>query len=562
MSKKEKQAAPVKKENLRGIPKGDLLDRMNMWFEKNDKKVFYTFLFLSTLFSLLLFDAKVSDGGDDSSYIERAWSLLHEGKFPYYQGPGYPIFLSVFVKMFGLNMVALKFSSLLCQFGFVWFTYKTFVKRVPYTVLVALLSFISVNAYIQYYASQTFTETFFLFLQSVCFYVFFRILDSIEEGTGLLEEAKKNYLKWIVFGILFVALSISKSIAIIAIIPVFGYLLLKRHYKQAFFALAAFLVIRIIYNLITSSIYGPPDATQFEQILRKDLYKPELGHEDVSGLIDRFFKNFDLYMSLHIYRIMNPLYKRLYVAEDIVPSLAYLTSLILGIFTWISYKRNTYIFFVTFYTLMLCFGIFIGIQWLNMQDRLIIIAVPYIFMLFFFGFYMLAKRVAGLQFVFIAIAVIMLLVNLKYSLADKVIGEKKITALKKNLAGDVYYGYTPDWENFLKMSRYCADSLPADAQVISRKPAMSFIYGNGKKFVGQYIVTSMNADTVLMDWKKENVKYVILANLRMNPAKNNGRVINTIHRMLGPVYQAYPQKLKLVKSIGTTEKTELWEINY
>jgi hypothetical protein len=72
----------------------------------------------------------------------------------------------------------------------------------------------------------------------------------------------------------------------------------------------------------------------------------------------------------------------------------------------------------------------------------------------------------------------------------------------------------------------------------------------------------MNADTVLMDWKKENVKYVILANLRMNPAKNNGRVINTIHRMLGPVYQAYPQKLKLVKSIGTTEKTELWEINY
>src|ERR1043165_4339000 len=135
MSKKEKQAIPAKKEKPASRKAGgDLLDRLNSWFEKNDKKVFYSFLFLSTFFSMLLFDAKVSDGGDDSSYIERAWSLLHEGKFPYYQGPGYPIFLSLFVKFFGLNVIALKFSSVLCQFGFVWFTYKAFVKRIPYTV--------------------------------------------------------------------------------------------------------------------------------------------------------------------------------------------------------------------------------------------------------------------------------------------------------------------------------------------------------------------------------------------------------------------------------------------
>ena len=65
-----------------------------------------------------------------------------------------------------------------------------------------------------------------------------------------------------------------------------------------------------------------------------------------------------------------------------------------------------------------------------------------------------------------------------------------------------------------------------------------------------------------MDWKKENVKYVIMPNLRQNPKKNNGRIINTIQRMLGPVVQKYPEKLKLLKTEGTDEPAYLYEINY
>ncbi|MBL0330949.1 MAG: hypothetical protein IPP64_16440 [Bacteroidetes bacterium] len=132
MSKKEKHQSKTistsKGTAAQSRNKLELFDRLNNWFEKNDKKVFYSLLFFSTIFSFILFDAKVSDGGDDSSYIERAWSLLHENKFPYFQGPGYPIFLSIVVKLFGLNVIALKMSSVVCHFGFVWFTYKAFVK--------------------------------------------------------------------------------------------------------------------------------------------------------------------------------------------------------------------------------------------------------------------------------------------------------------------------------------------------------------------------------------------------------------------------------------------------
>ena len=560
MSKKEKQVvkasvlekSPASKMNERS----DLFDKINRWFEKHEKIIFYSLLFFSTVFSFLLFDAKVSDGGDDSSYIERAWSLLHEGKFPYYQGPGYPIFLSMIVKIFGLNVIALKMFSVVCQFGFVWFTYKAFVKRIPYTVLFALISFVSFNHFIQYYSGQTFTETFFLFLQSICFYIFFKIIDSIKEGQGLLDDLKENYLKWLLFGLMFVLLSVSKSVAIVAIVAVILYFVLNKNFKQVVFVLVSFFLIRLIYQYITTSLYGPSNSDQFEMILRKELYKKEAGYEDFGGMIDRFFNNFNTYMSLHIYRIMK-LRGEAYELISIIPQLAYISALIIGIFTFLSYKKNKFVFFTSVYLIVLCGGIFFGIQAANMQDRLIIIVIPYIFLLFFYGFYELVKKYSGLQIIFILFAGFMLLRTIGTS-----IQKENVKAFKKNLSGDIYYGYSPDWENFLKMSKYCADSLPDSVNVLSRKPSMSFLYGNGKKFVGQYMVTSMDADTVLMNWKKQNVQYVILGNLRMNPKKNNGRVINTIHRMIGPVYQKYPQKIRLVKTIGKLEKCELYEIRY
>src|ERR1051326_7240042 len=120
MAQKEKQKQQPK-QTAKQEPKKSLFARLESWFEKNDKKIFYALLLLSTLFSFLIFDAKVSDGGDDSSYIERAWNFVHEGKFPWFQGPGYPVALSVLVRFFGLNVIALKFFSLFCQIGFVFF---------------------------------------------------------------------------------------------------------------------------------------------------------------------------------------------------------------------------------------------------------------------------------------------------------------------------------------------------------------------------------------------------------------------------------------------------------
>ena len=54
--------------------------------------------------------------------------------------------------------------------------------------------------------------------------------------------------------------------------------------------------------------------------------------------------------------------------------------------------------------------------------------------------------------------------------------------LAKNLRGNLYYGFTPDWQNFLKMSEWVGKNLPDSTVVVSRKPSMSFIYSKGKEF--------------------------------------------------------------------------------
>ncbi|MCX6291343.1 MAG: hypothetical protein NT126_06215 [Bacteroidetes bacterium] len=554
--KQIKKPVPVSKKTAKTTVDHGILEKTDKWFEKNDKKLFYSLLGLSTLFSLLLFDSKVSTGGDDSGYIERAWVLLHEHTFPYFQGPGYPIFLTFFVKLFGLKVIPIKLSSVLCQFGFVWITYLTFRKRVPFTVLFSLVAFISFNSFIQYYSSQTYTEMFFLFVQSICLFITFKIIDSVQSDRGFVEDLKQNYLKWLLFGLMFVILSISKSIAFVTIGAILLFFLLNKNYKQIVFAIVAFAAFRVIYQLITTSAFGANDSDQLEMMLRKEIYKPESGHEDFSGMIDRFFNNMNTYFSLHIYRILN---LRSSDTTKMFPALANLTAIILCIFTIINYRKNKYVFFSGLYMLALSAGIFFGVQATNTQDRLIIIVMPLIFVLLFFTTYSFAKKSDFIQYVFILFASLMMLITVGKSISK---AQQNSTALQKNLSGDVYFGYTPDWVNFLKMSRYTADSLAADAEILSRKPEMSFIYGNGRKFKGQYMVTSMDPDTVLMDWKKQNIKYVILASLRRDPKRNDGNFINTLHRMMQPIQAKYPQKLKLLKTIGTDESAYLYEIDY
>lgn len=147
----------------------NLIIRFDGWLKQNEKIIFWTIIGLNLLFSILLFDAKISTGGDDSGYLERAHRFLKGGDFPWYQGPLYQLVLLIPLSVWGLNIVMAKIFSILFSLLAVIFFYKAFKNRVPHVALIFTALFVAINANIQFYSSQTYTEAFFFFIQAVSF---------------------------------------------------------------------------------------------------------------------------------------------------------------------------------------------------------------------------------------------------------------------------------------------------------------------------------------------------------------------------------------------------------
>ena len=99
MSKQKHKVQAKKIENVKN--KSDFIEKIDKFFDSKGNLFFWISMFFTLLFSFLLFNFRVSEAGDDSAYIFRAYALVKEFKFPSFQGPLYPMFLSIFVWIFG-----------------------------------------------------------------------------------------------------------------------------------------------------------------------------------------------------------------------------------------------------------------------------------------------------------------------------------------------------------------------------------------------------------------------------------------------------------------------------
>jgi hypothetical protein len=183
-----------------------------------------------------------------------------------------------------------------------------------------------------------------------------------------------------------------------------------------------------------------------------------------------------------------------------------------------------------------------------------------------YGLYRFFEENNFKQSIFVAL---LLLITSSLLISSLKRGFKNIPIVSKNLKGDIYYGYSPDWVNYLKMSAYCADSLPPDSYVGCRKAPISFVYAHGKHFYPIYSVIAKdpetnqsNPDSALAIFKRNHVTHLLVASLRIDPKVNSGNIINTIHNIMQPIMQKYPDKLVSVKEIGDSEPALLYKINY
>ncbi|GIV28582.1 MAG: hypothetical protein KatS3mg027_2396 [Bacteroidia bacterium] len=545
--------------------KQSVLDKIeNIKNKYSEQVILIFFLLVSLVLSLINFNARISEAHDDALYIEAAYRFVTE--FPNYfytaNAPFYPMFLAVLMKLFGFKLIVFKLFNVLFQFLSVYFFFKAFYHRIPFVVFLPLMAFVSFNHHILYFSSMTFTEAIFMFLQGLMFYSAGKLLDLHSLGVKHWQQHSKVLL---LFGLSVFLLIITRSGAIV-ILPtmLFYFYVVLKDKRLTIASILAFLIYFIPYKLLLRLIFGNVSqySNQSKILLQKDPYDASLGQEDISGFIQRFLDNSELYLSKRFYQILG------WMDEQNSNTYAFIALMMWALFLlgiWKFYKEKKHVLlFVALYTLALIVLSFVILQARWDQPRIIMVAMPVMIMAYFYWFYRSFKsNFFKMVYTILMFALIgsMLISTIKR-------GVKNLPIVMRNLQGDVYYGYTADWVNFLKASEWCGKNLPENTLVASRKAPMSFIYGKRKFFPIYSVIkkdpetNQSNPDSALVFFKQNKVTHILLASLRIDPTKNTGQVINTIHNILEPIHNKYPSALKLVHTEGDTEPCYVYEFVY
>lgn len=560
MNKDKKVAIPLIKN-----PK-TVYEKFENWAAKNDSKIFYTLTFLTLFLSFISFNARISEAHDDALYLEGGWRYVNE--FPDYfytqNAPLYPLFLGFLVKLFGFKLILFKlFSVIFNVLGFVLF-YKALKGRIPAIVFIPVAVFQAVNHLIIYYASMTFTEAFYFCLQGMFFFYAVKIIDAInKDGVQLKPQLKI----WLLFGLSMFLISTCKSSAIVVVPAVALFFVLEKNWKALGISISSYLIFKISYEGLVRVFWKAQNqfAGQSKILLQKDPYNKALGDEDMSGFIQRFIDNCNLGLSKRFYQLLG---WRDENNTDVFGFLTLVTIAVIAIGFWKFFKQKNKV--------MLLLALFTGAQIILSffilqarwdQPRITLICMPILLVLMLYAFYSFTNKPGSMgQMVYLLIAVLMIG---SITISSFKRGLTNIPIVQKNLKGDKYYGYTPDWQNFLKASEWCADSLSKESFVASRKAPMSFVYGKGKKFFPIYSVVKKdttteqsNPDSALAYFQKNKVTHVILASLRLDPNNASAGFINTVHNIFAPISQKYPNKLRLVHTEGAFEQALIYEIIY
>ncbi len=501
----DKSRSMTKKKVQPATPKA-FLPILDAFLEKHLPKFFTLSILLTVIFGFYLFNLRISEGEDDSFYIASAKRFLDGMAWPGWHGPFYPIFLSWIMGIFGFKISLFKLTSYLFLIGAQLFFYYAFRRRVPATVLVLTLLLTSVCAELLYFGSQTYTEAMYLFLQMALFYLVIRYYLEFKDHLRLILE--KWWVIAIVGGLLFL-LSITKNIGIIALGAILIYLLIEKKFYLAGYTLAGFMLFRLPFSLYKKLAWGVEGANmkaQLSEVLLKNAYNPALGTEDFGGMVDRFLENSEIYLS-RLLMVTSGVRNSDYTETSALITI--LIYVLFGVAIYMAFRHNRVMKFTGIYVGLAMAATFVALQQHWGQMRMVIIYLHFIFLLLPWGLLELTKpkKVRWLQPVIVGFLLIMFFRLFGLSVTK---AKANNETLMRNLRGDKYYGYTPDWVNFFKMSAWAAENVPEESNIASRKPSMSFIYGDGRYFHPLYRLPTMPADTAIRRLEKNPGEPVIL----------------------------------------------------
>ena len=637
----------------------NLLDKMDSFFEKYETFFLWISFISGAIISFLMFDCKVSLSGDDCDYIINAQRFIQHFTYPGGRGALYPIVISPFL-IGGLNLILLKSLSAVFILLSIWLIYKAFRGKVPASVLVPGLLVINICPYIFFYASHTYSEPFFMLTQSLFIYLFSGYFYNEEQTRSL--SLKTDWKKFLFIGLCFLAMGLTRTIGYAVMGAIIVYFCFQKQWKNLLYSLVASVLVFILFSMLKNVVWPESGvAYNINNYLARNFYNLEQGMEDFPGFINRLVVNSHIYLSGFFYKFMG-----FRSSSDLplkeIPALTIFTYILFLVCIIALFKKNRTLFFTGLYAGIMNFASFILLQTIWEQDRLIMIYYPLMILFLFGGIYYLLKNTALKKLTGIyPLILIALFIGTGIHLKDKV--ERNLPVLQQNIQGNDLYGLTPDWENFVKMSRWANDNLDKNAVIASRKPSISYIY-TGREFAGifnvpndpldnvikqfnegkdEYVFLIMdinktkiqvlspyiqhifintngsnffinnektnapviykinksmlednhlidelnnnninytldheafisqyindknnnyqviNPDLLLKSIKDANIKYLLLAKIRVYTPQNTGRYINTIHQYISFIQAKYPDYFKIIHSIGKEETCEIAE---
>lgn len=526
------------------------------FFDRHADLLAYAIVALTAIMALLLFSVRMNEGGDDSSYICKAADFVERGRYPNFQGPLYPIFLSIVIFLGGgIKLIALKMTSLVlvvCGQLAMWRALRSEVSK---PLLLSALLLMACNLWFVQFGSLTYSEPLFLVVAWAFVYVVLRL--DAEEG-----ELRRVILWAAVAGLVVVLAYLVRTVGLGLGLTGLVFLLVRRRWIKA----ASFAGAMVVFMLLWSGVKAvawpevKADTHQLQTLLQVDPYDPSQGLETPKGYVKRFLGNSDLYLSKHYVKMIG-----LRDVESRQTSRA-ATVVLYAIFLWGTYaafaRRNRGVQIVAITCIVMLGMTFCSIQVLWDQYRLILPFVAMMHVVLLYALADLVRRVAGGKTRIVMGAVVLLSSLVLFVKEAKTVD---FATLRRNLTSDPLYGYTPDWYNYLTMCREVGRQLADDKYyVAARKPDMARIYAGGKRFHGVYNIPSDDADELVAILKKNNVTHCIVGSLRRDPAQAGLGVINTMHRYMSRILQVYPGFLEQVGQVGDTdnEPAALYKIHY
>ncbi|MBR4267326.1 MAG: hypothetical protein IKQ46_14850 [Bacteroidales bacterium] len=561
------QANSIKKKNTKSESKSvknskkqsvTTLDSFENYFQKRSKFFHYGITALAFLMSIILFNPDVSVGGDDSTYIEQSYKFAEGLAFPDWHGPFYPIFLSFFYHLSGLNIILYKMLSVLMFTGSVFFTYKIFAKCANYFTATCVSFLSAISLMLLNYASSTYTEPMFMFLQALLLYWVIRI-DFNNEDLLWAEDRKKYWknvlLNYSVIAFLAYVLYQTRTLAIIAIPSVLLLLLVYKRFKTAGVFIGFTVVLHIINSIYRNLVWHTSSVSFMAQLDANFLvnpYKENLGYETLGGFVTRFWDNCALYLSKHLMKLFGLKDYDGKTYSYFVAGIIIVLFLLAVIWCW---KRNKKVLIIGLYVLFMVGTTFIMLQKIWDQERLIMIYFPLILGV---AIYAMSTYFDGKSsFVPVLVAGV-----LTFTIGSQTLKSGRWN-ISDNFDTGSYSSYTDDWRNYMSASKWAAENLPEGSVIACRKSQMSWMAAEATKrvkFHGIYKLYSNDPDSMrsyMLD--TIHATHVIMGNLRLNPYVLDGRTITTIRYSLRSITAKYPYSLRLVKQFGTREPAYLFE---